>query len=82
MEIYARASKDLKQIRIFKQMATFSSRISLSDAKRLHKTGRITKTNLTFDRLVDNDFDVVATLGWYQAERERLAKEKSSTDET
>ena len=82
MEVKARIAKAMNQIIITKQMSSGSFRISTSDAKHLYNTGRITKSNTCFQRLVDNDFDVKATLAWYQEERERLAKERaSSTDE-
>lgn len=77
MEINAKVTKGLNQIVITKKLTTFSARISTSDAKRLHETGRITKSNKCFQRLVDNDFDVTATLAWYQEERERLARERN-----
>jgi len=80
MEVYAKIAKHENQIRIMKKMSSGSFRISATDAKHLHSTGRITKTNMAFQRLVENDFDVKATLAWYEKERERLEKD-SSTDE-
>ena len=82
MKVNARIAKSMNQIIITKQMSTGSFRISTSDAKHLFKTGRITQSNLCFRRLAANDFDVKATLAWYQEERERQAAERaSSTDE-
>lgn len=81
MEVNAKVAKNENQIRIMKKMSSGMFRISVADAKHLHKTGRITKSNKAFKRLVADDFDTAKTLAWYQAERERLAKEKSATDE-
>ena len=83
MEINAKVQKSLSQIRIFKRIEGGGSYLmSRKDAKHAFETGKVTKYNKCFARLAENDFDVKATLAWYQEERERQAAERaSSTDE-
>ena len=86
MEINAKISTALNQVIIVKQLETGSYRISRADAKHLHNTGRITKSNRCFQRLAALDFDTTKLLGFYQAEREGIDKARkragtSSTDD-
>lgn len=71
MELTAKISQDLKQLRIMKQMSTTAYRISLADAKYAWKTGKVKDSNKVFQRLVANEFDVKATLAWYQEQSNR-----------
>jgi hypothetical protein len=86
VELNAKIQKSLTQIRIFKQLETGAILISRKNAKHAFESGKVTKYNKCFARLAENDFDVKATLAWYQEERERIARDKaragtSSTDE-
>lgn len=75
MELNAKVSKDLKQIRIQKRSTQWTGLVNIKDARDLWNAGKITKHNKAFQRLADNDFDVEATLDWYRELRERLRKE-------
>lgn len=76
MEVNARIDKALRHIRIIKR-GSWDTQLSPSDAKKLFDSGKVTKFNVVFSRLAQNDFDVTATLGWYQEERDRLLQEKA-----
>ena len=83
MEINAKLSKDLRQVRIHKQGTSFNSMMTLADAKKAHDDGRVTKSNAVFQCLASHDFDIKATLAYYKDRREQLAAEKASpTDES
>lgn len=60
MELYAKCGHN--QIRIQKRGPSFSSLMTLRDAREAYEKGRITKTNRLMQRLIDNDFDVKKTL--------------------
>jgi len=81
MEVNARATKNLKQIRIMKQGTTFSSLMTIADAKKAWQDGKILTYNLTFRRLAANDFNVEKTLQYYRDEREALGHRTPSVPE-
>ena len=76
MEVNAKIGKNLKQIQIQRRGDGMSYLMTLKAAKDAHEAGKITKHNKAFQRLVDNDFDVKATLAWYRERRKQIAAEK------
>lgn len=82
MEINARVSKNLNQLRIQKRGLHFTELMTVKAAREAWEAGKVTTFNKTFQRLVDNDFDVEVTLAWYQEERERLREEARDARES
>ena len=78
MEVNARVSKELNQVRIQKRGRNFTELMTIKDAKAAWEGGRITSCNLAFRRLANLDFDTKKLLAFYKDERDRLKREKDA----
>ena len=66
MYVIAKITNACTQVRIQNRTGRTTHLMTLSDAKRHWHEGHILKTNAVFERLIEHDFDVPATLNFYR----------------